>query len=250
MGHWLNGEWEWVFKWRRGLRGREVGWLEAMLGELRTKCLTEGRRDRWTWRQDGEGIYTVNSSYLFLQAQNLEEEDPVLKLVWSAPVPSNVKAFIWRLLKDRIQTRDNLCKRQVLTRGEGSTCPLCRQEEETSMHLFSRCAVSNPVWYACFAWLGVFSAVAASPRDQMLQFPFFGINKNQKAGEIAIWMALVWSIWLTRNKVIFQGGAFDPNQILELAQLRAWQWLRAKVDGFMYSWFEWKENPGVCILSL
>ncbi|XP_057452285.1 uncharacterized protein LOC130744110 [Lotus japonicus] len=172
MGKWSNGVWNWEFKWRRRLRGREVQWLEEMLGELRA-------------------------------GQHLEDEDPVFKQVWLTPVPSNTKAFIWRLLRDRVQTRENLCKRRVLARGVATMCPLCLQEEESSTHLFLRCAATSPIWYACSGWLGF------------------------RTGE-----------------------AFESDQILELAQLRVWQWLRVKIDGFSYSLFEWKENPGVCILSL
>ncbi|XP_057436686.1 uncharacterized protein LOC130729074 [Lotus japonicus] len=250
MGKWSNGVWNWEFKWRRRLRGREVQWLEEMLGELRAVRLTENKRDKWVWSHEGEGVFTVNSSYLFLQGQHLEDEDPVFKQVWSTPVPSNTKAFIWRLLRDRVQTRENLCKRRVLARGVATMCPLCLQEEESSTHLFLRCAATSPIWYACSGWLGFRTVLAPSIRDHLLQFPSIGRNKAQRAGEHAIWMAIVWSIWIKRNKVIFQGDAFDSDQILELAQLRVWQWLRVKIDGFSYSLFEWKENPGVCILSL
>lgn len=250
MGQWINGVWRWEFKWRRRLRGREEGWLEDMVTSLMAVQLTEKKSDRWSWRHDGEGNYSVNSSYLFLQAQHLEEPEPVFKLVWSVPVPSNVKAFAWRLLKDRIQTRDNLRRRHVILNPYESLCPLCGLQEESSTHLFLLCNATNQIWYECSAWLGAMTTLVPTTKEHLLQFPSIGRSKAQREGECVIWMAIIWTIWLCRNKAIFNGSAFDSTTILELAQLRAWRWLRAKVEGFSYSWFEWKQNPGVCIQSL
>lgn len=212
--------------------------------------LTEKKSDRWSWRHDGEGKYSVNSSYSFLQALHLEEPEPVFKLVWSVPVPSNVKAFAWRLLKDRIQTRDNLRRRHVILNPYESLCPLCGLQEESSTHLFLLCNATNQIWYECSAWLGAMTTLVPTTKEHLLQFPSIGRSKAQREGECVIWMAIIWTIWLCRNKAIFNGSAFDSTTILELAQLRAWRWLRAKVEGFSYSWFEWKQNPGVCIQSL
>lgn len=41
-------------------------------------------------------------------------------------------------------------------------------------------------------------------------------------------MAVLWSIWKCRNKVIFQEGEKDVARVWELAQVRSWNWLRAK----------------------
>lgn len=128
--------------------------------------------------------------------------------------------------------------------------PLCGLEEESTNHLFFLCAATWPIWYACSDWLGTVSSLLPTPRDHLMQFPVIGTNKAQRAGELVIWMAILWTVWLARNKAIFNGAEFDNKQILELAQLKAWKWLRVKVDGFNYSWFEWQQNPGVCILSL
>ncbi|XP_057433845.1 uncharacterized protein LOC130726564 [Lotus japonicus] len=250
MGQWSDGVWKWKFKWRRRLRGREVGWLDDLMKELLAICLTENKNDKWSWRLDGEGVYSVNSSYLFLQEQILEEVDPVFKLVWSVPVPSNVIAFSWRMLKDRIQTRNNLHRRRVITNEDGASCPLCGLEDESTSHLFYLCQATNLIWYACSNWLGVPSSLLPSPREHLLQFPSIGTNKAQRVGEYVIWMSIVWTIWLLRNKTVFNGEEFDRNQVLELAQFKAWQWLRTKTDGFTYSWFEWLRNPSYYIQAL
>ncbi|XP_057444506.1 uncharacterized protein LOC130736733 [Lotus japonicus] len=130
-----------------------------------------------------------------LSAQNLEETDPVFKLVWTTPVPSNIRAFIWCLLRDRLQTRDNICKRLVIVSGDESLCPLCGQEEEFTNHLFYQCNAIYPIWYRCAEWLGVMSTLLPTPRDHLLQFSTIGGNKEQRAGEYAIQLCGIYG-WL------------------------------------------------------
>ncbi|XP_057432167.1 uncharacterized protein LOC130724918 [Lotus japonicus] len=214
MGLWHNGAWHWVFRWRRELRGREFSWL----GEL--------------------------------MAQHLEERDPVFALFWSAPVPLNIKAFIWRVLLGTLLTRDNLVKRHVINPGVEALCPFCNLVEETCSHLLFSCPVSLQIWYDCYAWLGISTSQIPTPRDHLLQFSSIGLSRDKKLGEIVIWMATTWLIWLLRNRVIFQAGEIDVTNILELIQVKVWQWLRAKVKKFTYSWYEWKMNPLVCLLSI
>lgn len=250
MGQWENGVWRWTFRWRRGLQGREVAWLEELLEILRGARLVEGKKDSWAWKLDGRGNYTVNSSYVFLQEQFLLEPDPVFQWIWATPVPSNIKAFAWRAVLGRLQTRDNLLKRQVISDAEEARCALCRLEVESGSHLLFSCSETLPIWYDCCAWMGVCSAQVTDPSIHLLQFPVVGRSKSQRLAETAVWMATVWSIWCARNRVIFNGGALDRTHIFEQVQIRAWQWLTARVDEFFYSWYEWKINPNECLRSL
>lgn len=148
------------------------------------------------------------------------------------------------------QSKDNLRKRHVLNSAEELACPFCGQEDETTSHILLSCIISSQVWYGVFAWRGIYIVPPASPRDHLLQFPLFSRNKEQRVGELAIWMATAWSIWLMRNRVVFNGAALDVEQVVESSQVKAWQWMRAKVQGFCYSWFEWKSNVGACLDSL
>ncbi|XP_057422226.1 uncharacterized protein LOC130716056 [Lotus japonicus] len=138
--------------------------------------------------------------------QYLLEPDSVFQWIWATQVPSNIKAFVWRAMLGRLQTRDNLLRRQILRDVDDAKCAFCRLEVETCSHLLFTCSESMAIWYECFAWLGVSIAQVADPRIHLLQFPVIGISKSQKLAETAIWMATVWSIWCVRNRVIFSGG--------------------------------------------
>ncbi|XP_057453126.1 uncharacterized protein LOC130744988 [Lotus japonicus] len=208
MGYWENGVWRWSFRWRRRLQGREVGWFEELTGVLRAAQLVENKQDSWVWELEGGGSYSVNSSYVFLQGQNLGETNPVFSWIWTAPAPSNIKAFAWRVMLGRIQTRDNLLKRQVIHTAAEALCPLCGRVEESCSHLLFTCPAALLIWYDVYAWLGVSTAQIPVGEVHLLQFASIGSNKSQKLGEVAIWLTVVWSLWCVRNRIVFSGVSY------------------------------------------
>ncbi|MCI58901.1 hypothetical protein A2U01_0080156, partial [Trifolium medium] len=64
-----------------------------------------------------------------------------------------VLVFSWRLLQDRIPSRQNLLRRMVLTTPESAICAICGLSGESSVHLFISCPVVSPVWYSVSYWL-------------------------------------------------------------------------------------------------
>jgi hypothetical protein len=79
--------------------------------------------DEWKWGLEEDGSFSVKSSYLFLDKlfmpeSSLSEEDlRVFSLIWKSPAPSKVLAFSWKLLRDRLPTRNNLALRGVHVNG-------------------------------------------------------------------------------------------------------------------------------------
>lgn len=53
-----------------------------------------------------------------------------------------------------------------------------------------------------------------------------------KEGEISIWKmafyTLVWSLWLFRNEIVFNGKHWDQDQLFELIKLQVASWAKAK----------------------
>jgi hypothetical protein len=54
--------------------------------------------------------------------------------------PYRVQFFLWLLANNRVLTRDNLAKRQEITR-----CLFC-DKKESSQHLFFDCVVAKNMW--------------------------------------------------------------------------------------------------------
>ncbi|KAG4929898.1 hypothetical protein AAZX31_17G084200 [Glycine max] len=61
------------------------------------------------------------------------------------------------------------------------------------------------------------------------------------------WFAVIWSLWLQRNSLLFRGGSMDMEQVWEMVKVRSWAWLHSKTKNFHYSMFDWWEQWMLCI---
>lgn len=194
-----------------------------------------------------DGVYSVRTTYDLIQGPSTRERDPIFKMIWKCAIPSNTCAFIWRMFHDRIQTKTNLRRRNILQADQDVLCCFCSEEEESLNHLFFTCRISSLLWNACNRWLGIVSAGAGDCRRHFLQFALPDLCGNRNDLLKVIWGACVWSLWCCRNNAIFRGGHVDVDLLLNLVQVRSWKWLSARCPGFNQSLFEWVSNPVMCL---
>jgi hypothetical protein len=64
-------------------------------------------------------------------------------LVWKVWATPQVKFFAWLAIRNRIWTADRLERRVWENCG---LCPLCKQTQETTAHLFSHCRYTKRLW--------------------------------------------------------------------------------------------------------
>ncbi|GAU23765.1 hypothetical protein TSUD_128700 [Trifolium subterraneum] len=103
-------------------------------------------------------------------------------------------------------------------------CALCGLSGESSAHLFISCPVVSSIWYSVSYWLGW---EFVSPRDLLGHFEaFVGLGADRKARNIfsLVWLAVVWSIWKSRNDVIFSGRPFSVDVLVDRAKRSSWIW--------------------------
>lgn len=111
--------------------------------------------------------------------------------IWKSPAPSNVCAFSWQLLFDRIPSKVNLSRRRVISQSEPLHCLMCGLTLETTTHLFLQCDFFYEIWSA------VRSCNFILPPNFFAFFAIFvGFGKSNKTrkGLKLIWHAVLWSI--------------------------------------------------------
>ena len=126
--------------WRRGLRVWEEEMLEECRQLLNGVVLQFDLSDRWLWDSDSDAGYTVRSAYQQLTT-HAEAEPPEVTtgdLIWHKKVPLKVSIFAWRLLRDRLPTKNNLLRRGVVD-AEAVMCVTGCGLEESVPHLFIHC---------------------------------------------------------------------------------------------------------------
>lgn len=102
--------------------------------------------------------------------------------------------FLWRLVQNKLSTRDNL-KKIGLLRIDGDRCLFGCEEGEYISHLFYNCSCVNIIWFELFKWLEVPSNLS---RDVALNFESVA-GLLGRGGATGFYLACIWTImaWAT-----------------------------------------------------
>lgn len=99
------------------------------------------------WQKGKEG-FSVKVVYNYLeaklaQAHHMQVRDFPVSKIWDSRIPSKINFFVYKILRGRTLTTDNLRKRNKIM---PSRCIMCRREEETAQHLFMDCRCTDTIW--------------------------------------------------------------------------------------------------------
>jgi hypothetical protein len=246
-----NGMEGWNLRWRRSLFVWELNLLNELLLLINTFRPSEVV-DRWVWRAEQDEIFTVKSAYNIVSSLLLPREAPVpdqeliFKVIWKSPAPSKVAGFAWLVLRNRVPTRQNLYRRQVI-RNDGETCCVfCGDRMESEAHLFLYCRFVLQIWERVFAWLGLIFSLPHSSKSLLTFFAATPGSKLKRKGLVMIWNASIWAIWRLRNKVIFENGVADSAKLLEDIQT-SWKWWLGRTKSSPCLLYEWISEPVICL---
>ena len=52
---------------------------------------------------------------------------------------------------------------------------------------------------------------------------------------------------MDRNNIVFNGGHFDKQKIVQEIMFQSWTWIKEFDKSFSYSFVQWSMNPGLCL---
>jgi hypothetical protein len=247
-----NSVGSWDLIWRRRLFEWENNLLQDLLILINSR-LVSNAVDRWGWKPEKGEDFTVKSTYslvsdLFIARGEISiGRQAVFKSIWKCSAPSKVAGFVWLVLLDRVPTRVNLRRRQIVL-GEGNyCCPFCGEDEETTVHLFVYCKCVVQVWRQIFDWLTLVFMLPHSIMS-LLSLPIAVVSlKSLRQGLVLIWNAVFWCVWRLRNKIIFDNGVFDLNGLVDDIKLVSWKWWTSKSQVPKCLLYEWIREPVICL---
>jgi hypothetical protein len=174
------------------------------------------QEDVLMWRGTPKGVFSVKSAYhLHMEALSIplagssacREGTNIWKGIWSLPVPSVEKNFLWRACKDILPTRENLWKGKIIT---DPSCPLCDSAVESGFHILWQCPAAMDVWSLGNTKLQK-SCFIGPDFIQVVQ----GVFKKCNQDELVQFVGLARRIWLRRNEVVHGGVFSHPRTILQ-----------------------------------
>lgn len=219
--------------------------LSTLLNLITGQQITADKDDSWCWLEKNDTPYAVKTTYAHITESGHTGSSEIFILLWDNKVPLKVWAFCWRLILDPIPTAENLHKRGVMN---GSLlCCFCKAISENSYHLFLSCNFSYAVWMFIYNWLGLETALAGNMGELLSQH--VGLLNRRRSKKIwkMSWFAIIWSIWMHMNEIIFNQGNLDFDKVTELIKIRVWSWCKGLVSEACFSFTVWCINPMYCI---
>jgi hypothetical protein len=216
------GELSWSLSYRRKFGEVEMEEWKVLMSLLENVRLDDSR-DMVCWKLERSGKFSTRSMYRFITFAGVIDVE--MMEIWSAKIPLKVKIFLWMAWHDRIQTVQQLRRRN----WDGAcSCKFCDAEESVN-HLLFQCPIAVATW----CWVRDSLGWTRIPTS-ILSFQNLLSASGGVEGKMKLWwvMAAVgWALWKTRNDLIFSNIVIkSPKQVayLALGFLKQWTVMEKK----------------------
>lgn len=161
------------------------------------------------WSRAKDGIFSTASAYETMLDLREEDENPLFSLIWKWQGPERIRIYLWKLSRDALITNFFRFRRGF---SQSALCPICNNEEETTLHMVRDCREVVQVW-------SILS-------ENSLPQAFFNCNlkewlalnlKSKRTLRGSSWRMLFGAasscIWQARNERVFQGKCTSAREI-------------------------------------
>src|ERR1044072_265616 len=126
------------------------------------------------------------------------------KKLWSSDALPRCKELAWRCYNNILPVRKQLSIRGMEV---DPFCPVCYEQEETSLHILFHCREARRAWFG--SRLGLRLDSVQSVPDFIADFLTQG--DDQTAGLL---FTIMYNLWERRNKLLYDGTPFNWEQVL------------------------------------
>ncbi|KAL0730721.1 hypothetical protein Bca4012_026815 [Brassica carinata] len=193
---------------------------------LTMKLSPNAEDDQAAWHYNKNGVYSVKSGY-WLSTHSMQHAvitpPPgnlhLKQLIWKLPTAPKVKQFLWKMITSSLPIGCNLQRRHITGAVK---CPHCLQDE-TPDHLFFECIYAQCIWRASgFPNRSVYQP-HISMEDRLNVIFNQQSTLSAQLQQLPWW--ILWRIWKSRNKMIFQQKITHWRTSLQAAYFDAKEWL-------------------------
>ena len=150
------------------------------------------------------------------------------KSIWNPIVPPKLGFFAWEASWGKVLTLDQLKRRGIPL---ANRCFLCEEYEETIDHLLIHCARAKMLWDLLLAITEANWVFPRTVRQLLLAWQSAGVGKKRKRVWMAAPLCLFWTLWLERNRVVFENEAPSAHRMKSSFLFTLWGWAKVtKVD--------------------
>ncbi|XVE77345.1 hypothetical protein DITRI_Ditri13aG0055200 [Diplodiscus trichospermus] len=151
------------------------------------------------------------------------------------------------VMQGKVAVKVNLLARGILS-VTNDRCSLCGSESETTNHLFFSCKVSWIVWSHWSNLWGISWAGSMKAWQFLIQWHYlFPYSCKDELSRITF-CAVIWSIWLASNEIIFRGSRLDIGKIIDLSKIRCAEWVKSKWPHLCIAIHDIIRHPNVIVI--
>ncbi|CAI8590011.1 unnamed protein product [Vicia faba] len=171
MGAFHEQVWSWDFQVEAEAVLEAFDLVNLLAG---TNPIAEGI-DSIKWWQNADDIFSVKRCLSFMRDKLLDEVvEPnrlaAIKRFWRTEIPSKIKIFRWRIMLNRLSSKDQLAKRSIIVSDQDKVCVFCSADFEDLEHLFFKCSFFKRVWDSIYMWLNLQNLEEAVGSNHLDQF--------------------------------------------------------------------------------
>ena len=125
-------------------------------------------------------------------------------------MPSKIKTFVWRAIREALPVKSNLCRRKITQDGQ---CEVCKTGDEDCSHAIFFCSDVQVLWNADPRWRWLEEMKGRGIKD---------IFKRAFAEKTdgALMAFTSWAVWNRRNQIHLKEAACPLDQIYALSKDR------------------------------
>lgn len=123
----MDGSFHWNLAWKRPVRGRALSDQIELRNLLAGITPNQSEMDHRIWIHDKANGYTSSAAYQLMQPDLRLIDNISCNRLWNKLIPSKVSVFGWRLLLNRLPTKDQLLLRGSIDPSQ-SSCSLCAKD--------------------------------------------------------------------------------------------------------------------------
>lgn len=162
-----------------------------------------------------------------------------------------MKCLIWRALRDRLPSKANLARRNIIVNPTELLCPFCNHHIESLNHIFISSPLASDIWSSCYSWMPPGFAIVCPSSLKSHCWLHFGLGRNSTEQDIwwVIWASVMFSVWKSRNASIYKRAVMDRATLLHEVRFLCWLCMHDSIQKFKFSFVQWYSNPAACIAS-
>ncbi|GLT26719.1 hypothetical protein SLA2020_017650 [Shorea laevis] len=247
VGHLLNASWIWKNEWRHEPFGRERNKEQRLKGILMDGIVMNSQPDQRIWSFDHVNGYSAGKAYSLFINQNGILEPRICKRLWGGLIPTKISCFGWRLLLNGLPTKVGLLKRGITLEEIETTCCICNRDSEDENHPFVKCPMVQSLCMRCYKWWGICLSLPNSV-STLCDTHNIGIKNLVKANVwFLIFLVVAWSIWFSRNSIVYNSQQWDEDRVFDLIQRRTFAWIRGRSTHTVFPFAHWC-NFGISLI--